>query len=60
MDTTPLGGFRSFVIGAEFEYITEDDIRLLGGAIRNQPKDKDYQQNLRYRKSFEQDRIDKR
>ena len=60
MDTTPLGGFRSFVIGAEFEYITEDDIRLLGEAIRNQPKDKDYQQNLRYRKSLEQDRIDKK
>jgi hypothetical protein len=60
MDTTPLGGFRSFVIGAEFEYITEDDIRLLGEAIRKQPKDKDYQQNLEDRKSFEKNRIDKR
>lgn len=60
MDTTFLEGFRSFVTGAEFEYITEDDIRLLGEAIRNQPKEKDYQQNLEYRKSFEKDRIDKK
>ena len=29
-----------FVLGAEFEYISEDDIRFLGDAISNQLKEK--------------------
>jgi hypothetical protein len=58
MDTTFLERSRSFVIGAEFEYITEDDIRFLGEIIRDRPKERDYQQNLGYRKSSQKDRFD--
>jgi hypothetical protein len=60
MDTTFLEGFPSFVIGAEFEYVTEDDIRLLGEAIKNQPGEEDYPQKLEYRKNFGKDRTDKK
>jgi hypothetical protein len=59
IDTTFLEGSRNFVIGAEFEYITQDDIRFLGEIIRNRPKERNYQQNLEYRKSSEKDKIDK-
>jgi len=59
MDTTFLERSRNFVIGAKFEYITEDDISFLGEIIRNRPKEKDYQQNLEDRKSFQKDKIDK-
>ncbi|MHA1939882.1 MAG: hypothetical protein ACW97O_16885 [Candidatus Thorarchaeota archaeon] len=47
------------MICAEFEYITEDDIRFLGKIIKNRPKERDYQQNSEDRKSFQKDKIDK-
>jgi hypothetical protein len=59
MDTTFLERSRSFVMGAEFAYISEDDIRFLGEIIRNRPKERDCQQKLEHSKSFEKDRIDK-
>jgi hypothetical protein len=59
MDTAFLERSRNFVIGAEFEYITEDDFRFLGEIIRNRPKERDYQQNSGDRKSSEKGRMDK-
>jgi len=59
MDTTFLERSRSFVMGAEFEYISENDIRLLGEIIRNKPKERECQQKLEDSKNFEKDRIDK-
>jgi hypothetical protein len=59
MDTTFLERSRSFVMGAEFEYISENDIKFLGEIIRNRPKERDCQQKLEHSKSFEKDRSDK-